>query len=173
MTPVPGTIGARLYVVARVGIIAAILGCVAYVYFTYETWRAPSWCDSMTPTISPGQSVMIHRGYRRARDLRRSDIVVYSARLGKRATRLVSRVVACPGDEVRTEKGKICVVCGDPDESASYPAEGVSSSAPLRVGENSVYLLNDNRASRLPDSRTLSSGPVGEEFIEGKVIVIF
>jgi signal peptidase I len=170
MRPPPGTIGAKLYTVARVGIIAAIVGCVAYMYLTYETWRAPSWCDSMTPTISPGQSVMIHGGYTRARELRHSDVVVYSARLGEQVTRLVGRVFACPGDEVRTKEGKVCVV-REGKELASDPTAGADSSAAVSVGERTLYLLNDNRASRLPDSRVF--GPVGEEAIEGKVIVIF
>jgi len=174
MAPAPGTKGAKLYVIARVGIIIAILGCVAYMYFTYETWSAPRWCDSMTPVISPGQSVMIHKGYTRARELKRSDVVVYSAKLGEQVTRLVSRVAACPGDEVRIEAGKVRVMSEGkelPDEFASALTEETSPSGPLRVGEGAVYLLNDNRASGLPDSRVF--GPVGEDAIEGKVMVVF
>ena len=170
MRPPPGTRGAKLYTIARVGIVAAILVCVAYMYLTYETWRAPRWCDSMTPTILPGQSVMIHGGYTRARELRRSDVVVYSARLGEQVTRLVSRVAACPGDEVRTEEGKVCVV-REGREIASDPAAGAEPSAALSVGERKLYLLNDNGSSRLPDSRVF--GPVDEDAVEGKVIVIF
>ncbi len=174
MRPSPGTIGAKLYVAVRVGIVAAILGCVAYMYFTYETWRAPGWCDSMKPTILPGQSVMIHRGYRRVRKLKRSDIVVYSVTLQGRETRLVSRVAACPGDEVRTEGRKMRVLSEGnqvPGEFASCPVEEGDSHGPVSVGARAVYLLNDSRSSRIPDSRAF--GPVGEEAIEGMVMVIF
>jgi signal peptidase I len=85
--------------------------------------------------------------------------------------RLVKRVIGLPGDEINIEDGYVFVNGERLEEKyLSVPTNAKSLDYPLIVGEDSYFVLGDNRTVSL-DSRDF--GSVSIEKIEGRVMFRF
>jgi signal peptidase I len=118
--------------------------------------------DSMTPTVSPGDLLLVRHGQG---PVRRGDVVAVTDPLGDGL--LVKRVVALGGDQVTIEDG-VLVVDGTPVcEPAIDPArlDGVWF-GPVAVPGGHLFLLSDNRDGSV-DSRAF--GPVPASALVGTV----
>lgn len=177
---------AKIARVVKIAVFAGVVLMVLRFALTYRSVRVPEGNDQMAPTLEPGARVLVHRGFRRAKDFRRGYIVAYAAQAGEgEAVELrFGRVVAVPGDRVELEPRR-----GDASraevrvngEIASYSPEietggegGVSFSPrgglePIVVPDGALYLVNDRRSSGLADSRR--AGPVDERSFVGKVVL--
>jgi signal peptidase I len=123
--------------------------------------------DSMQPTLSPGDVVLVSRSAPDVDELRRFDLVAFSEpRTGQRA---VKRVVGLPGEDVVILDG-VLHVDGRPVEEPWIAPETVdgSFSRTFHVPVTGVLVLGDNRMNSV-DSRDY--GPVDVEELEGRVIV--
>ncbi|WP_448611771.1 signal peptidase I [Geodermatophilus sp. URMC 60] len=118
--------------------------------------------DSMTPTVSPGDLLLVRHGQQ---PVQRGDVVAVTDPLGEGM--LVKRAVAVGGDEVAIEDGVLVVDGAAVCEPAIDPArlDGVWF-GPVPVPEGHLFLLSDSRDGTI-DSRAF--GPVPASSLVGTV----
>jgi signal peptidase I len=118
----------------------------------------------MTPTVSPGDHVLMEGLTFLARKPRRGDVAVFKtdgiARLPA-ATIYVKRIVGEPGDRLRISDGKLYindkhVALSNAAGEIAYPlpvgAESMASQTDVTVPDGQYYVLGDN-SSNSSDSR--------------------
>jgi signal peptidase I len=125
-----------------------------------QTIRIPS--DSMTPTITPGDHLLLDK--RHPAEVAVGDVVVVHDPLGDEL--LVKRVVAVGGDSIGFEDG-ILVRNGSPvtEPYTTDFLDGVYY-GPDVVAPGMLYLLGDNRFDSV-DSRDF--GPVATSSVVGRI----
>ena len=184
-----GRLGRHRRTVA-LGVVAGAL--VATLVWVAQPVRVSS--DSMTPTLAPGDHVLLLR-QPWAGTITRGDVVVLdgtrwseaaTARAAAggvdglspervdaavrvvRGTSLVKRVVGVAGDTVELDDG-VLVVNGTPVPEPFVDLESVDGVwfGPVAVPPDAVFVLGDARASSV-DSRDL--GTAGLDTIEGRVV---
>jgi signal peptidase I len=123
---------------------------------------------SMMPTLNDQDRLIVNKmAYRWAKPLVGDIVMVASPHAPE--TMLVKRVIAGPGETVRSEEGHVyrngVLVPDDslPDEFRSYDTWG-----PEVVPEGYYFVLGDHR-NNSSDSRVF--GPVPEKYISGRVQV--
>ena len=120
----------------------------------------------MLPASGDGDVALIDR---LGRDFMADDIIVYHDADGEQH---VGRIVALPGDEVEVTNAGAFEVNGNEQPSPTGNETLPSSNGPtypLKLGENEYFVLGDSRLQAV-DSR--STGPVGINEVEGKVIAL-
>lgn len=157
LRPRRGVTGYRFAAVALLLLVASVIGALPV-----QLVRVGS--DSMTPTLSGGDLVLIGR-WHGVPD--RSDVVVVAWPSGHGAG-LVKRVAGLAGDAVSIDDGVLMVNGTAVCEPWSDPSrlDGVWF-GPITVPDGSVFLLGDERDGSV-DSR--SFGPVVEEDLTGVVL---
>ncbi len=127
---------------------------------------------SMSPTLLPGDSVLVNRLTYLLQSPRRGDIIVFHfPQTGGRD--FVKRVIGLPGDVVAEQGGRFTV-------NGTFVLEGTGSGstvavsaplnlAPRRIPAGRLYVLGDNREASL-DSRFW--GTVDEQEVVGKAVII-
>jgi signal peptidase I len=127
---------------------------------------------SMSPTLLPGDSVLVNRLIYHLSPPRRGDlIVVRFPQTGGRE--FVKRIIGLPGDVVEERSGRVSVN----GMAVRWGRDGASGGTratrmdldPSRVPANRLYVLGDNWGTSL-DSR--SWGTVDEHEVIGKVFLI-
>lgn len=154
-----GRYAAALLIIA---IALAVVGSVVGV-LPYTVVSTPG--ISMTPTVRPGDKLLVNTASIDPGEVARNDIVVVADPAG--TDRLVKRVVATAGQTVGLEDG-VLVVDGAPvPEPWSDPAlqSGVFF-GPLRVPPGTVFVMGDDRRESI-DSRVF--GPVTLAAVQGRV----
>jgi signal peptidase I len=148
-------------VIALVAVAALLLGTRAFVA---EPLRVRS--DSMSPTLRPGDQVLISKVGARVHSPHRHDIIVLSSPADHKL--LIKRVAAIAGDRVGIADG-VLVVNGRPVHESYVVHRTVDGAyfGPVRVPPGDVFVLGDNRAVSI-DSRTFGPVPVG--LIKGRVL---
>jgi signal peptidase I len=127
---------------------------------------------SMSPTLLPGDSVLVNRLIYRLRSPRRRDIIVFHfPQTGDRD--FVKRVIGVPGDVVQEQAGSLTVnglVVNVSRTDPSGPAEALNAAlGPERVPADRFYVLGDNWRTSL-DSRFW--GTVDEREVVGEAVLI-
>jgi signal peptidase I len=126
--------------------------------------------NSMLPTLSSSDLILVSRLSYQLGPIRAGDIVVFS-RPSSRATSLVKRVVALPGNIVEWRGGRLYVEgaamdTGTPGSAGTgHDGDGVHV-----VPAGHYYVLGDDRAEST-DSRVF--GDIARESIEGKAVFRF
>lgn len=127
---------------------------------------------SMSPTLLPGDSVLVNQLIYHLSPPRRGDlIVVRFPQTGGRE--FVKRIIGLPGDVVEERSGRVSVNgmaarWGRDDASGGTRARRMELD-PSRVPANRLYVLGDNWGTSL-DSR--SWGTVDEHEVVGKALLI-
>ena len=117
--------------------------------------------SGMLPNFHDGQRI-------RARDvnpsdLKRGDVIVFT--FPNPSREFIKRVTGLPGDTIEIRRGTVFV--NDEQLYESYATQqDTRTTGPVTIGEDSYYVLGDNRRSSL-DSRDL--GPVPAENLTGIV----
>ncbi len=127
---------------------------------------------SMSPTLRPGDWVLVNRLIYRLRSPRRGDIVMFHfPQTGGRE--FVKRVIALPGDVVAERDGRLTVnglvVHASRTRAAGGRAASTTTAALQRVPADRLYVLGDNWKTSL-DSRFW--GTVDERQVVGEAILI-
>lgn len=129
--------------------------------FVVEAFRIPS--ESMVPTLQVGDSVLAAKLAYRFSDAGRGDLAVFKG--GEDLN--IKRVVGLPGDTVAIRDGVLFVNGEKKRESyVDYRLTDASFFGPVKVPENRVFLMGDNRFNSR-DSRDY--GPIPEEDLLGRV----
>ncbi len=141
--------------------------------FVTEAFLVPT--RGMSPTIQPGDRILVDKLWSRPTSLRRNDIVVFRSE-GPNSPLYVMRLVGLPGDEVEIKNEKLFVngAAGN-DRHAVIDRDlhadpDLSNFEPIQVPSDSFFVLGDNRRlSR--DSRTI--GPIPFSDLHGRARMIY
>lgn len=137
--------------------------------------------NSMIPTISPQEYILIDKLSPRLGDYSRGDIIVFHPPQGATdAIPYIKRIIGLPGDTVRLENGNVFVA--PPDGAAvridePYVARGLDGNAsptmPWPASGQTEWVVPDDEYFVMGDNRTVSQdsrsfGPVEEDLIIGR-----
>jgi signal peptidase I len=175
-------------------VIVAIALALGIQAFLVKPFRIPS--ESMVPTLSIGQRVLVDRVTPRFSQPDRGDIVVFNPPLGadegscgdlgnpadrpcpeptsrRSDTNFIKRVVAVPGDRVKVVNGRVLVNGRRQEDPFARPdadCELCNLPQPIRIPPGHFFMMGDNRGASA-DSRQW--GPVPEEWIVGQAFFTY
>ncbi len=168
---------------ARLWFYGLLVCFVLYGIRPYTTYKVPSDATNMHSFFPPGTTVLINKDFRPpqetdeagggGRPLQYRDCVLYEYSHAGRVVRMMGRVVALPRDRVLVKSGKLLLNGEDLTEpylTKAVPERARSSrNGETVVPSGSVFVLNDDRANGILDSRDF--GPVKAEQIVGKIVI--
>ncbi|MDI6716410.1 MAG: signal peptidase I [Actinomycetota bacterium] len=135
-------------------------------WLVVQSFYIPS--QSMEPTLSPGDRILVNKFIYRFTSPKPGDIVVFA--LPQQDNRdFIKRIVACEGDTVAIKNGKL-YVNGKLNDSYPVIPEDYSNMAEQKVKNNHVFVMGDNRPNSV-DSRYI--GQIPERNIIGKAFIVF
>ena len=127
--------------------------------------------DSMEPTISNGQSVVVNRASLMILSPKIGDIIVFLPNGNVNSHYYVKRVVAGPGETVQITDGILYVNGeerdGKKDIYDKIEDAGIAAN-PVKLGSGEYFVLGDNR-NNSEDSRGANIGVVKQSMMVGKV----
>jgi signal peptidase I len=161
--------------------------------FIFQAFFIPS--DSMVPSLTKGDRVLVNKVVYRLHPPRRGDVIVFAdphplptanrnhlsafwhwltEGLGISTNPekdFIKRVIALPGETVEVQQGKVLIDGREiADEPYLSPIMDVSDFAPHRVDENELFVMGDNRTMS-SDSRA-SLGDIPYDKVIGRAFVI-
>ncbi|MCR5301672.1 MAG: signal peptidase I [Lachnospiraceae bacterium] len=124
--------------------------------------------ESMEPTLSNGQEVLINKIAYQFSAPKQGDVIVFRPNGNENAHLSVKRVVATPGDSVLIKQGKVVIngAVYTKDKAEDTRDAGVASSE-IVLGADEYFVLGDNRRNS-EDSRSANIGNISRGMIEGK-----
>lgn len=146
--------------------ILAFLAALLISCFIISHTQVPT--ESMTPTINPGNHLIVNRLPYYYRDPLRGEVVVFNQ--GKK--HLIKRIIAGPGDTINIVDGTVYLngsILDETDyldeENVTFPFSKSPVHFPYTVPEGYYFVLGDNRRNS-SDSRVF--GPVARTDIIAK-----
>lgn len=160
------TLSQRIAVLVLVPLAVIFVGVISTFYVNYSTAYVDG--DSMEPTLTSGELVLVSRGYDQPL---RGDVVVVSRENGDGSSDvLVKRIVALSGDEVQVDEGNATINGRAEQGRHTVFIAPCDLSVPLQVvPDDEVFLLGDNRPIS-EDSRLFGTVPLSD--VRGKVIAV-
>ncbi len=160
-------------VISTVLYLAAVI-CAIYLLLTYVGQRTVVRGDSMEPTLSDENNLVVDKLTYRFHDPERFDIIVFPFRY-KEDTFYIKRIIGLPGERVRIdEKGRIYI--NDEVLVESYGREVIRpefiglAAEEIQLGPDEYFVLGDNR-NNSSDSRVPEVGNIKREDIIGRAWV--
>lgn len=171
-------------ILSWVGIaIIGLLGALTVRIFIAEAFFIPS--ESMEPTLSEGDRIVVTKIFFDISDLKRADVVVFERPdyIPGKEKHIVKRVVALPGETIEFKEGRVWID-GDrinepytsrkrtdrPRRAPEFCEDASRNSCTIPEGH--VFVMGDNRdPNGSLDSR--SFGPIDADLIIGEVKVQF
>ena len=149
--------------------------CLASVTAHYVAHRTMVEGESMEPSLSDGDSIIIQKISYYLGDPERFDVVVFPVnhKSGQsEKTYYVKRVIGLPGETVQIQKGKVYIngkrLKGD-DYCLSDSLNPGKAAEPIVLGKDEYFVLGDNR-NRSTDSRSDYVGLIRKKDIMGEVL---
>ena len=167
--PGRGASGLRNAIEWVVIVVGAFVVALVVKTFLIQAFYIPS--ESMFPTLTEDDRVLVNKLSYRLHDVRRGDLVVFErppSEPDSTIKDLIKRVVALEGETIEERDGELYIDGRLLEEP--YLDDGVDSRNLVRtvVPEGHVFVMGDNRdASR--DSRFF--GPIDTELIVGRAFV--
>ncbi len=134
-------------------------------------YRVSNIGDSMSPTLSNGQTVLVNRLVYKILRPGEGDIIVFLPNGNTNSHFYVKRVVACPGDKVQIIDGSLYVngeIQDDEDDLYDKMEDAGIAANEVKLQSGEYFVLGDNRNSS-EDSRSANIGVVTTKMIIGKV----
>ncbi|MDE7299641.1 MAG: signal peptidase I [Lachnospiraceae bacterium] len=126
--------------------------------------------DSMKPTLSDGEALIVNKFAYLLRGPKRNDVIVIKQSGREHDYYSVKRIIALPGETVQIADGEV-YINGEPLKEAINCEQillpGLARE-PLTLEENEYFVLGDNR-NNSEDSRFANIGTIVAESIVGKV----
>lgn len=129
--------------------------------------------ESMYPTLSDGDDLIVDKVTYRFADPRRFDIVVFPFQYQK-DTYYIKRIIGLPGETVQISEGNIYINGRLLQEDFGYEKiqnPGLASTL-ITLGQDEYFVLGDNR-NNSTDSREPSVGNVTRDQIIGRALLRF
>lgn len=163
------------------GILATLLGWILYILvivgltyliITYVGQRTRVSGDSMNPTLSNGDNLIVDKLTYHFKDPERYDIIVFPFKYEEN-TYYIKRIIGLPGETIQIIDGYV-YIDGELLESDIYGAEVMRdaniAAEPIALGEDEYFVLGDNR-NHSSDSRDPSVGVLTREDLLGRALV--
>ena len=159
--------------------VVIIAFCIGIAYFlasfvtTYVAHQTTIEGESMEPTLTDGDSVIIQRLSYYFADPKRYDVVVFPVSYDDgtaKKTYYIKRVIGLPGETVQIIDGSVYINNEKLDDDV-YGAAAINEAGiaenPLVLGENQYFVMGDNR-NMSTDSRNSYVGLVNKNDIIGE-----
>jgi signal peptidase I len=144
---------------------------VIYLTVHYVGERTQVSGESMYPTLSDGDNLIVDKISYRFTDPSRFDIVVFPFKY-QEGTYYIKRIIGLPGETVQIQDGVIYINGKQLKESYGSEAiknPGLASDA-ITLGQDEYFVLGDNR-NNSADSREPSVGTIAKEDIVGRAVL--
>lgn len=150
----------------------AVIFVAVYVIITYVGQRTQVNGDSMEPTLSHEDNLIMDKLTYHFRDPKRFEVVIFPCPT-EPETYFIKRVIGLPGETVQIMDEAV-YIDGELLETDTYGIDVIHepgiAEEPLTLGEDEYFVLGDNRpVSR--DSRYEEVGPISRDTIEGRALV--
>lgn len=131
---------------------------------------------SMDPTFDNGEYVLTNLISLRFGDLKRGDIIVFTAPPDKEKD-YIKRIIGLPGDRVRISNGEVYINGEKLDQTTFLPV-GVRTNGGAFLGDGDEVIVPDDQYFTMGDNRDFSSdsrewGFVPKSAIIGKSFVVY
>lgn len=165
----------NIFVFAVCILLAYFIASVVTHYVAHQTWVEG---DSMEPTLTDGDSIIIQKVSYYMESPKRYDVVVFPVvsenEEGQETnTYYVKRVIGLPEETVQIWDGKV-YIDGKELKNDKYCLSEILDAGnavkPITLGKDEYFVLGDNR-NMSTDSRSDFVGLVKKEDIEGKVFM--
>lgn len=150
----------------------AVVFISVYLIITYVGQRTEVNGDSMEPTLSNGDNLIMDKLSYHLRDPERYEVVIFPCPT-EPDVYFIKRVIGLPGETVQIKDEKV-YIDGKELETETYGIAPIEEPGiayePLKLGDDEYFVLGDNRpVSR--DSRYEEVGPIGKDTIEGRALI--
>ena len=161
--------------ILNTGIYLLIVLILTYLVILYVGQRTEVNGESMEPTLSDGDNLIVDKITYRFKDPERFDIIVFPFKY-KEDTYYIKRIIGMPGDTVKIEEeGSIYIDSGNGLEwlEESYGREIIKAdhiglaSEPIELADDEYFVLGDNR-NNSSDSRIPEVGNIRRDQIIGR-----
>lgn len=151
------------------GTFFSIMFCV-FLIFTFFFRFAEVSGHSMQPNLSDGDRIIVSDLFYKPHY---GDVIVVNRSAGEESS-LIKRVIALPGDEINIDFETHLITVNNRVITEKYRVNSAISRKgdvdfPVKVPENCVFVLGDNRNNSL-DSRFSAVGFIDYDSIEGRVV---
>lgn len=153
------------------GIYLLVVLLITYLIILFVGQRTAVSGDSMEPTLSDGDNLIVDKITYRFRDPQRFDVIVFPFKYQK-DTYYIKRIIGLPGETVMIDKAGNIYINGE-ILSESYGREVINmnkigiASEPITLGPDEYFVLGDNR-NYSSDSRVAEVGNVKRDQIIGR-----
>ena len=126
--------------------------------------------NSMEPTVSVGDTLLLDKAAYRLHSVRRGDIIAYRNTDNENEVLHVKRVVGLPGETVQIVNGQIVIDGETYREGRNLPAiiDAGIASEPVTLADDEYFVLGDSR-NNSEDSRHVDIGNVDRDLSRGTV----
>ncbi len=152
--------------------------CLTWLVITFVGQRTEVDGESMEPTLSNGDNLIVDKLSYRFRDPERFDIIVFPYKPAERVGQKVyyiKRIIGLPGETVQIDEQGNIYINGEV-LSESYGREIIRpenvrlAAEPIVLGEDEYFVMGDNR-NNSTDSRFEQVGNIKREDIIGRAWV--
>lgn len=153
------------------GIYLLVVLLITYLVIVFVGQRTEVSGESMEPTLSDGDNLIVDKLTYRFRDPERFDVIVFPFKYQK-DTYYIKRIIGLPGETVMIDKSGNIYINGEILEE-SYGREIISinkigiADEPITLGPDEYFVLGDNR-NHSSDSRTVEVGNIKRDQIIGR-----
>lgn len=160
--------------VLSTGIYLLTILCITYLVIQYVGQRTEVNGESMEPTLSSGDNLIVDKISYRFHEPQRFDIIVFPF-MYRSETYYIKRIIGLPGETVQiSEDGKIYINGEELIESYGkevMEAEHIGlAREPITLGDDEYFVLGDNR-NNSSDSRMYEVGNIKRDQIIGRAWV--
>lgn len=147
----------------------AFIFIAVYLIITFVGQRTAVNGDSMEPTLSNGDNLIMDKLTYHFRDPQRFEVIIFPCPTNPEVF-YIKRVVGLPGETIQIKDGRV-YIDGEVLESDIYgitdKTEPGIAHEPIEIGEGEYFVLGDNRPiSR--DSRYADVALISRDVIEGR-----
>jgi signal peptidase I len=141
----------------------------AYLIIAFGVERTTMIGESMEPTLSDQNKIIINKMAYRFTGPKRFDVVVFKPQGKEHSYYSIKRVIGLPGETIQILNGQVYINDELLEEKFVFPSivnEGLAVEA-ITLDENEYFVLGDNR-NNSEDSRYANVGNVTRQEIAGK-----
>ena len=157
--------------VLNTGLYLMTVLCLTYLIIAFVGQRTEVFGESMEPTLSDHDNLIVDKITYRCKDPQRFDIIVFPFKY-KENTFYIKRIIGLPGETVEIDEiGNIYINGSVLDES--YGREIINADHvgrveyPITLGEDEYFVMGDNRNNSM-DSRVPEVGNIHRDEIIGR-----